>query len=164
MIVRRHKCVQRKLNRAPQRKWKYRTSVRSIPSRPHHPPAPPQMAEESLMIRGRVREPVQRLRLSASRQRHQQLVRTHLNSAKIGLVRVGLLGLGCASGSPTLSPLRPSLNTQADKASDSPRPGRRGRGAYLPDRLGSCFPASAQIGLRRRTQITLRVVLHPKPA
>ncbi len=52
---------------------------------------------------------------------------------------------------------------QAPAASDSPRRGRRGRGAYLPDRLGSCFPASAQIGLRRRTQVTLGTVLHPKP-
>jgi hypothetical protein len=37
-------------------------------------------------------------------------------------------------------------------------------GAHLPDRLGKGYPASAQIGLRRRTQLTLGVVLHPKPA
>ncbi len=29
---------------------------------------------------------------------------------------------------------------QAHTASDSPRRGRRGRGAYLPDRLGKCLP------------------------
>jgi len=52
---------------------------------------------------------------------------------------------------------------QAHVASDSPRRGRRGRGAYLPDRLGIGYPASAQIGLRRQTQLTLRGVLHPKP-
>ena len=51
---------------------------------------------------------------------------------------------------------------QAHTASDSPRRGRRGRGAYLPDRLGSSLPASAQIGLRRRTYLTLGTVLHPK--
>ena len=51
---------------------------------------------------------------------------------------------------------------QAHTASDSPRRGRRGRGAYLPDRLGSLLPASAQIGLRRRTPLTPETVLHPK--
>ena len=50
---------------------------------------------------------------------------------------------------------------QAHTASDSPRRGRRGRGAYLPDRLGSSLPASAQIGLRRRTQLTPRIRLYP---
>ena len=53
---------------------------------------------------------------------------------------------------------------QAHTASDSPRRGRRGRGAYLPDRLGSSLPASAQIGLRRRTPLTPGTVLHPKSA
>jgi hypothetical protein len=47
-------------------------------------------------------------------------------------------------------------------SSDSPRRGRRGRGAYLPDRLGSFLPASAQIGLRRRTPLTPGTVLHLK--
>jgi hypothetical protein len=51
---------------------------------------------------------------------------------------------------------------QALSASDSPRRRRRGRGAYLPDRLGSSLPASAQIGLRRRTPLTPRTVVHPK--
>ncbi len=51
---------------------------------------------------------------------------------------------------------------QAHPASDSPRRGRRGRGAYLPHRLGSSLPASAQIGLRRRTPLTPGSVLHPK--
>jgi hypothetical protein len=53
---------------------------------------------------------------------------------------------------------------QAHRASDSPRRGRRGWGAYLPDRLGSSLPASAQIGLRRRTPLTPGTVLHPKSA
>ena len=53
---------------------------------------------------------------------------------------------------------------QAPVASDSPRRRRRGRGAYLPDRLGSRLPASAKIGLRRRTQLTPWTVLHPTPS
>src|SRR5690348_14748977 len=66
------------------------------------------------------------------------------------LVHHHLLALGCGSGSPTLSPLQSSLQMQAarfDGASNSPRLGRRGRGAYLPDRLAAHHPASAQIGL-----------------
>ena len=48
---------------------------------------------------------------------------------------------------------------QARVASDSPRRWRRGRGACLPDRLGNRFPASAQIGLRRRTPLTPHTVI-----
>src|SRR3990172_1507522 len=79
---------------------------------------------------------LQRQRLLVPAQRHQQLILADFNTGKITLVHNGLLGVGWSSGSPTLyNLLRSSLYTQAHKASDSPRPGRRGRGADLPSRL-----------------------------
>ena len=82
---------------------------------------------------------------------HHQLLGANFDSGKIQLVPDLLLGLGSCRGSPTLSPLQSSLRIQAPKASDSPRLGRRGRGAYLPDRLSTRGRASAQNGLPAET-------------
>src|SRR5208282_3743986 len=103
-----------------------------------------------LMSGRRVGKGLQGLSLALALEGHDQFLFADFHAGKIKLVHKRLLRLGCGCGSPTLSPLQSSLRIQAyprGGASDSPRLGRRGRGAYLPSRLSTRGRASAQIGL-----------------
>jgi hypothetical protein len=82
---------------------------------------------------------------------HDQLLGADIQAANIGVVHVVLLGLGWFRlPDPASSPVElVYAGCRANDASDSPRPWRRGRGAYLKPRLPIEDRASPLIGLPR---------------